>query len=252
MATETYINITDLQPVTEVANGDYLILETPAGTRIVDFKDFIIPNTNIVLTSTVESNTTAILSSAEEIVDLKNTLSNSLESVSSYVEETTKFNNDKIELFSLQINSLSSKFEQTGLTNSTPTFNNLIIKGVNGNLYSGSYTPTPIAGNSNVITTTLSAKQFQYLRLQNVVNISGLINMASNGANKTCVIKLDLPIASNMVTESNASGVITSVLSAGETGYVIADPTTDKIALAVKPSHISESLYAVNATYYIN
>jgi len=62
MATDTFVNILDLQPVTEVVNGDYLIVETPAGTRIINFKDFILPNSNILISQTVSDNTTAILS----------------------------------------------------------------------------------------------------------------------------------------------------------------------------------------------
>jgi hypothetical protein len=80
MATDTFINITDLQSITEIADGDYLIVETPAGTRIIDFKDFIIPNTNILLSSTVSENTTAILQN-------KSTFDTTIASISTTINE---------------------------------------------------------------------------------------------------------------------------------------------------------------------
>ena len=78
MATDTFVNILDLQPITEVVNGDYLIVETPAGTRIINFKDFILPNANILISQTVSDNTTAILSNFNLINDYIGSLSGSI------------------------------------------------------------------------------------------------------------------------------------------------------------------------------
>jgi hypothetical protein len=79
MATDTFVNILDLQPITEVVNGDYLIVETPAGTRIINFKDFILPNANILLSQTVSDNTTAILSNFSVTSDYIASLSASID-----------------------------------------------------------------------------------------------------------------------------------------------------------------------------
>jgi hypothetical protein len=80
MATDTFVNILDLQPITEVVNGDYLIVETPAGTRIINFKDFILPNSNILIAQTVSDNTTAILSNFTVLNDYIAALSASITS----------------------------------------------------------------------------------------------------------------------------------------------------------------------------
>lgn len=79
MATDTFVNILDLQPITEVVNGDYLIVETPAGTRIINFKDFILPNANILISQTVSDNTTAILSNFTVLNDYITALSGSID-----------------------------------------------------------------------------------------------------------------------------------------------------------------------------
>ena len=62
MANEIFINIKDLPELTEPANGEYLLLETSTGTHIIDFANFVIPTANTVITTTVEQNTTQILS----------------------------------------------------------------------------------------------------------------------------------------------------------------------------------------------
>jgi hypothetical protein len=61
MASEIFINIKDLPEITEPSNGEYLLIETSTGTHIIDFVNFIIPTANTVITTTVEQNTTSIL-----------------------------------------------------------------------------------------------------------------------------------------------------------------------------------------------
>lgn len=62
MATEVFINIRDLPELTEIKNGDYIIVETSTGTSIVNFQNFIIPTSNTVLTTTVTQNTDSLIS----------------------------------------------------------------------------------------------------------------------------------------------------------------------------------------------
>jgi hypothetical protein len=106
MATDTFVNILDLQPITEVVNGDYLIVETPVGTRIINFKDFILPNSNILLSQTVFDNSTAILSNF-------NVTNDYIASLSSTVSEIIDTNNTSLNsvssLLRNQIQELSSK-----------------------------------------------------------------------------------------------------------------------------------------------
>lgn len=62
MAEDTYINVKDLPEVTEIVNGDYILIETPEGTNIINFENFILPTANTVITTLATENTTAILS----------------------------------------------------------------------------------------------------------------------------------------------------------------------------------------------
>jgi hypothetical protein len=70
-----YTNIIDLDEVTEVQESDYLILETDAGTRIIQFANFLIPIENTTFQQTIEDMQTSILSLSAEVVTLKQQLS---------------------------------------------------------------------------------------------------------------------------------------------------------------------------------
>jgi hypothetical protein len=62
MATDVFINIKDLPELTEVSNGDYIIVESTTGTHLIDFKNLIMPTANTIISNTVAQNTNAILS----------------------------------------------------------------------------------------------------------------------------------------------------------------------------------------------
>lgn len=55
-----YVNVKELPEIQQINNGDYLLVETPDGTSIIDFQNFIVGADNSGLTSLVESNTNAI------------------------------------------------------------------------------------------------------------------------------------------------------------------------------------------------
>jgi hypothetical protein len=113
MAKDIFINITDLQSVTEVADGDYIIVETPAGTRLIDFKDFIVPNKNILLSSTVSDNTTAIISNKSELDASIAIINTTLDQISgnsfSQTRSTLLFTETVSSTLDTKINTLSSK-----------------------------------------------------------------------------------------------------------------------------------------------
>ena len=128
MATDTFINITDLQSITEIADGDYLIVETPAGTRIIDFKDFIIPNTNILLSSTVSDNTTAIIANKSTFDTTVEGLNTSLNDISANTFSQVRSNLLLVESVSSSLNTkinniFISKSQVTiGTNNATKDF----------------------------------------------------------------------------------------------------------------------------------
>jgi len=73
MATDIFVNIKDLPELTEAKNGDYIVVESTGGTSIIDFKNFIIPSANSIITNTVTQNTDSLinLSSYVSISDNK-------------------------------------------------------------------------------------------------------------------------------------------------------------------------------------
>lgn len=108
MATDVFINIKDLPELTEVRNGDYIIVESTTGTHLIDFKNLIMPTANTIITNTVEQNTNAILSLSSSKDTSGTTLSADLDvaktNISSISGQITEI---------LAKNTLNLKFAQT-------------------------------------------------------------------------------------------------------------------------------------------
>lgn len=102
MAKEVYINIKDLPEITEVSNGEYIIIETPTGTQIIDFKNFVLPVDNTIITSVVSSNSNSIT----ELSSNYNELSDELTTNTSLLSNDTLL---KYNTTTNLINSLSEK-----------------------------------------------------------------------------------------------------------------------------------------------
>lgn len=139
MAKDVFVNILDLGTISQVNDGDYLIVETPNGTRIIDFKDFIVPNKNLPLTTTVDLNTTQILSTNDTVTTLGTNVNTQVSNLSSVIlsvsaqaigESSTnqiEFNT-KINGLSASIDSLTPKFDET-MTNTLSTVDKIIYVG---------------------------------------------------------------------------------------------------------------------------
>jgi hypothetical protein len=56
MATELYVNIKSLPSIETISAGDLLLVETEAGTSILDFSNFIIDLNNTTFASVISSN----------------------------------------------------------------------------------------------------------------------------------------------------------------------------------------------------
>lgn len=97
MATEVFINIKDLPELSEVSNGDYILLENATGTHIIDFKNFILPSANTLITATVNQNISAITDLSTNVSGMSTTLLSSID------KNTT------------DINTLSTKITSTSL-----------------------------------------------------------------------------------------------------------------------------------------
>lgn len=67
---KTYTNIRDLPQTFNITSGDYLVVENPQGTNIIDFKDIILPieqTTYAGTLSTLESNTAALSAELKQV-----------------------------------------------------------------------------------------------------------------------------------------------------------------------------------------
>ena len=56
------VNIVRLPESDEVKSGDYLIIETPQGTKIVDFSNFILTESNVTFSTVLSAHTSDIAS----------------------------------------------------------------------------------------------------------------------------------------------------------------------------------------------
>jgi hypothetical protein len=72
-----------------------------------------------------------------------------------------------------------------------------------GNIFSGTYTPTQVSTNTNVDTVTYQSAQ--YMRVGNTVTISGRVDIDATATGNT-VVQFSLPIASNFSSTAQGAG----------------------------------------------
>jgi hypothetical protein len=88
----------------------------------------------------------------------------------------------------------------------------------------GTYSPT-VAGVANVDATTISGT-FKYMRLGNIVAVSGIINVDPTSGSTTTDVSITLPIASNFTAAEDCIGS-GGAQSNDDVGSVIGDATGD-------------------------
>lgn len=70
-----YVNIKELPSINDINNGDFLIVETPDGTSIIDYQDFFITLQNTTFESTIDNLQTDTQTLSSDLIDLENKLS---------------------------------------------------------------------------------------------------------------------------------------------------------------------------------
>jgi len=70
-----YVNIKELPSINDINNGDFLIVETPDGTSIIDYQDFFITLQNTTFESTIDNLQTDTQTISADLVDLENRIS---------------------------------------------------------------------------------------------------------------------------------------------------------------------------------
>lgn len=98
-----------------------------------------------------------------------------------------------------------------------------------GNVYSGTYTPT-LTNVANIDAST--AFRCNYIRVGNMVTVSGAVQVDPTAATTNTLLGISLPIASNFPDDQSCSGSIGSFAVAGESGIIRADAANDRAEMA--------------------
>ncbi|EPR09762.1 hypothetical protein M527_06440 [Sphingobium indicum IP26] len=115
-----------------------------------------------------------------------------------------------------------------------------------GNVYSGTYTPT-LTGVTNIDAVT--ANVCQYMRVGNVVTVSGMIGVDATAAGNY-TFRASLPIASNLTAASQCNGALTT---SGGLGYsrIVADTVNDLAQFDGNTSSAANNNASFSFTYLI-
>jgi len=142
--TKTYVNIKELPEISDINNGDFLIVETTNGTTILDYQNFLVTLDNTTFADQITTNTTNIvtlstdlasLSSSSATVSQFNTLNSAVTALTSTTATDTYavfslsgYNNNGLKLlrgsniYSLQVNQVSPSLSSVKIT-----FNNRFL-----------------------------------------------------------------------------------------------------------------------------
>ena len=115
---------------------------------------------------------------------------------------------------------------------------------------SGTYTPT-LTGVTNVTSTT--AYVCQYMRVGNVVTVSGKIEVTPTVNNAQTTIGVSLPIASNFANSQECGGAAHSVANTvlGHGAAIYADATNDRAEMDYFETHGASDTFSFSFTYQI-
>ena len=117
-----------------------------------------------------------------------------------------------------------------------------------GNIYSGTYTPT-LTNTTNI--SASSAGVAQYMRVGNVVTVSGQVDIDPTIAGDT-VMGVSIPVASNLAAQTNCGGTF-AVLSGTvvQGGSIYADSVNDRATFRMSSTDLTSRSYQYHFTYRV-
>jgi hypothetical protein len=122
----------------------------------------------------------------------------------------------------------------------------------NGYVCSGTYTPV-MGASSNVSAHTFFAAQ--WMRVGNVVTVSGLLEMTCTAASTTTSMDWDLPIASNFAGNHQGTGTAvraSPLASSPLPAMILADPASNDIYITYKSDAVATSqIFSYTYTYLV-
>jgi hypothetical protein len=87
----TYLNIKELPEINDVINGDFMIIETPSGTSIIDYQNFLVTLDNTTFGDLITQNTTDIATLSTSFSTLSSELTADIASLSATTARTNTF-----------------------------------------------------------------------------------------------------------------------------------------------------------------
>ena len=81
----TYLNIKELPEISDVISGDFLIVETPNATSILDFANFVITLDNTTFSDIIITNTTNTLLLSSQVISLSSEVNTYVDTLSSQI-----------------------------------------------------------------------------------------------------------------------------------------------------------------------
>jgi hypothetical protein len=119
-----------------------------------------------------------------------------------------------------------------------------------GNVFSGTYTPT-LTNTTNVTSST--AVECHYMRVGNVVTVSGQVLFTATSASADTQVDMTLPVASNISVARQVGGA-GGCISAGEFGEsvaIVGIAATDTAGFRCRPSVTTNQTYNFSFTYRV-
>ena len=150
-----------------------------------------------------------------------------------------------IDLYTGGTPSLSLAVKSSGAVVASST---LGLNGVEDSVKSNTYTPT-LTNVSNITSSSVSANAFRYIRIGNIVYVSGRVTVNATAANTATEIEISLPIASNLTNSIDLSGVATT--PSNGYGQVIGDTASDTGSFYVFPTSAGSAPWNVEFSYVI-
>lgn len=120
-----------------------------------------------------------------------------------------------------------------------------------GNVFSGTYTPTQVSTNTNVDSVTFS--ECQYMRVGNTITVSGQVVIDATTATTDTTVRMSIPVASNFAAARQLGGVGSSWTTPFATNNLacIADSTNDCVEMRLRPSVNTSLTYIFSFTYRV-
>jgi len=115
-------------------------------------------------------------------------------------------------------------------------------------LASGTYTPTLGGVSSNVASS--SAFVCQWMRVGDVVSVSGMVGVDPTLAATTTRLGISLPVASNFTAAQQCAGTLSGGAGAAS-GAIYGEPTLNIAELDVSPVTAANAFYFFTFTYQI-